>query len=235
MGLFKKPLLRMMGDRGFLVELGDEIAPEINRRVRVLTAALDQDVPEGVLEIVPTYRSILMIYDPLLTSPAKLEKEISGLLDRLDSIEIPDPTVVHIPVCYGGEHGPDLEHVAKVHDLTTEEVIRIHSEPQYLIYMIGFTPGFPFLGGLPEILATPRLESPRVLVPAGSVGIANNQTGMYSIDSPGGWQLIGRSPLKPFQPEKENPFLYQAGDYLKFDPITPEEYDRIRAEVEAGK
>jgi KipI family sensor histidine kinase inhibitor len=125
--------------------------------------------------------------------------------------------------------------VAKVHDLTTEEVIRIHSEPQYLIYMIGFTPGFPFLGGLPEILATPRLESPRVLVPAGSVGIANNQTGMYSIDSPGGWQLIGRSPLKPFQPEKENPFLYQAGDYLKFDPITPEEYDRIRAEVEAGK
>jgi KipI family sensor histidine kinase inhibitor len=235
MGLFKKPLLRMMGDRGFLVELGDEIAPEINRRVRVLTAALDQDVPEGVLEIVPTYRSILMIYDPLLTSPAKLEKEISGLLDRLDSIEIPEPTVVHIPVCYGGEHGPDLEHVAKVHDLTTEEVIRIHSEPQYLIYMIGFTPGFPFLGGLPEILATPRLESPRVLVPAGSVGIANNQTGMYSIDSPGGWQLIGRSPLKPFQPEKENPFLYQAGDYLKFDPITPEEYDRIRAEVEAGK
>jgi KipI family sensor histidine kinase inhibitor len=225
----------MMGDRGFLVELGDEIAPEINRRVRVLTAALDQDVPEGVLEIVPTYRSILMIYDPLLTSPAKLEKEISGLLDRLDSIEIPEPTVVHIPVCYGGEHGPDLEHVAKVHDLTTEEVIRIHSEPQYLIYMIGFTPGFPFLGGLPEILATPRLESPRVLVPAGSVGIANNQTGMYSIDSPGGWQLIGRSPLKPFQPEKENPFLYQAGDYLKFDPITPEEYDRIRAEVEAGK
>jgi KipI family sensor histidine kinase inhibitor len=224
-----------MGDRGFLVELGDEIAPEINRRVRVLTAALDQDVPEGVLEIVPTYRSILMIYDPLLTSPAKLEKEISGLLDRLDSIEIPEPTVVHIPVCYGGEHGPDLEHVAKVHDLTTEEVIRIHSEPQYLIYMIGFTPGFPFLGGLPEILATPRLESPRVLVPAGSVGIANNQTGMYSIDSPGGWQLIGRSPLKPFQPEKENPFLYQAGDYLKFDPITPEEYDRIRAEVEAGK
>ncbi|KIX12206.1 5-oxoprolinase subunit PxpB [Dethiosulfatarculus sandiegensis] len=235
MGLFEKPLLRMMGDRGFLVELGDEIAPLINRKVRMLTSALDQDVPEGVLEIVPTYRSILMIYDPLLTTPAKLEKEISILLDRLDSIQIPEPTVVHIPVCYGGEHGPDLEHVAKTHDLSTEEVIRIHSEPEYLIYMIGFTPGFPFLGGLPEILTTPRLESPRVLVPAGSVGIANNQTGMYSIDSPGGWQLIGRSPLKPFQPEKENPFLYQAGDYLKFDPIPPEEYDRIRAEVEAGK
>jgi KipI family sensor histidine kinase inhibitor len=122
--------------------------------------------------------------------------------------------------------------VVEVHDLTVAEIIQLHCEPEYLIYMVGFTPGFPFLGGLSEKLYTPRLETPRILVPEGSVGIANNQTGIYPVASPGGWQLIGRTPIKLFAPGRSNPFLYQAGDRIKFRPISPKEYSRLAAEEE---
>jgi inhibitor of KinA len=149
---------------------------------------------------------------------------------RLDQLEIPLPRTVEIPVSYGGDFGPDIEFVAQAHNLTVEDVIRIHSRALYQIYMIGFTPGFPFLGGLPEDLKTPRLETPRPLVPAGSVGIANNQTGVYPIDSPGGWRLIGRTPLSLFNPSRENPFLYRAGDMIRFVRISQEAYNRILAE-----
>jgi KipI family sensor histidine kinase inhibitor len=150
----------------------------------------------------------------------------------LADIEIPSAETIEIPVCYGGDFGPDIEFVAQTHDLTVEEVIRIHSEPEYPIYMIGFTPGFPFLGGLPEKLHTPRLETPRTVVPAGSVGIANAQTGIYPIDSPGGWQLIGKTPLKLFDLQRSNPILLKAGDALKFKPITIYEYHRLKGEGE---
>ena len=229
-GLFEKPVFRLAGDRGLLVEYGGSIDPAINQKVRVMSLALEQEMPVGVTEVIPTYRSLLIVYDPDKTRPVQLKKVLESTEQRLDDIHIPPPKVVEIPVCYGGEFGPDIEHVAEIHDLTVEGVIRIHSEPEYRIYMVGFTPGFPFLGGLSEKLHTPRLETPRTKVPRGSVGIANSQTGIYPIASPGGWQLIGRTPLKLFAPERENPILYQAGDFLRFKPISMDEYRKLEKE-----
>ena len=135
-------------------------------------------------------------------------------------------------MCYGGKFGPDIETVENTANLCKEDVIRLHSEPEYLIYMVGFTPGFPFLGGLNEKLFTPRLKTPRMKVPKGSVGIANNQTGIYPLSSPGGWQIIGRTPLKLFAPQRKNPFLYKAGDKIKFIPISRQEYEKLEKEEE---
>ncbi|MDW7712188.1 MAG: 5-oxoprolinase subunit PxpB [Deferrisomatales bacterium] len=221
---------RLAGDRGLLAEYGEGIDPEVNRKVRSVAALLGRDPLPGVSEIVPTYRSLLLVYDPLVTRPERLESELKRLEARLSEIRIPEPRTVTIPVCYGGELGPDLGFVAASHGLTEEEAVRLHTEPTYPIYMIGFTPGFPFLGGLPEALHTPRLETPRTAVPAGSVGIANNQTGIYPVVSPGGWRLIGRTPLRLFDPEKEEPFLYRAGDLIRFRSIPPEEYRRLAGE-----
>ena len=193
-GVFETANFRIAGDCGLLVEYGDAIDPAVNQKVRSMAIVVNNHLPDGVLEIIPTYRSILIYYDPLVTTPSRLKQTVLDLEGRLGEIEIPPPKVVEIPVCYGGEYGPDIDHVAKSNHLTTQEVIRLHSEPEYLIYMVGFTPGFPFLGGLPEALHTPRLETPRTHVPKGSVGIANGQTGVYPIASPGGWQLIGKTP-----------------------------------------
>jgi KipI family sensor histidine kinase inhibitor len=226
-GLFDKAVFRLVGDRGVIVEYGDAISPEINLKVRSMAMAIAEEKPAGIVEIIPTYRSLLIVYDPLATDLKSLEDSLQSMESRLDQLEIPPPKTVEIPVSYGGDLGPDIEFVAQTHSLSVEDVIRIHTGALYQIYMIGFTPGFPFLGGLPEELHTPRLETPRPLVPAGSVGIANNQTGVYPIDSPGGWRLIGRTPLSLFNPSKENPFLYRAGDMLKFVQISKDEYHRI--------
>jgi len=226
-GLFEKARFRTAGDCGLLVEYGDIIDPDVNNRVRSMAMVMEQNAPEGVTEVIPTYRSLLIIYDPCGTNPAKLQKTLKTLEARLDEIKIPLPDTVEIPVCYGGDFGPDIEVVAESNNLTVAEVIKLHCRPEYLIYMVGFTPGFPFLGGLSEKLYTPRLETPRTFVPEGSVGIANNQTGIYPVASPGGWQLIGRTPVKLFAPGRRNPFLYQAGDRIKFSPISVEAYARI--------
>jgi KipI family sensor histidine kinase inhibitor len=226
-GLFEKARFRTAGDRGLLVEYGDIIDPDVNNKVRSMAMVMEQNVPEGVIEVIPTYRSLLIVYEPSSTNPVKLQKTLKTLEARLDEIKIPPPDTVEIPVCYGGEFGPDIEYVAESHNLTVEEVIELHCRPEYLIYMVGFTPGFPFLGGLSEKLHTPRLETPRTFVPEGSVGVANNQTGIYPVASPGGWRLLGRTPVKLFAPGRRNPFLYQAGDRIKFNPITAEEYARI--------
>ena len=217
---------RIAGDRGLLIEYGDTIDPEVNNKVRSMAIAMEDHPVEGVTEIIPTYRSLLIIYDPLITRPSELGQKLTALEARLGEIRIPPPRTVEIPVCYGGEFGPDINSVADAQNLTVDEVIELHSEPEYLIYMVGFTPGFPFLGGLSEKLHTPRLATPRTLVPEGSVGIANNQTGIYPVASPGGWQLIGRTPLKLFAPLRQNPFLYQAGDRIKFKSISADEYAR---------
>ena len=227
--LFGKPRFRLSGDRGILVEFGDSIVPDINRRVRAMFMGIEHDAPPWVVEVLPTYRSLLILYDPARIHPEAIEDYILDLQCRLDGIEIPPPLTTEIPLCYGGELGPDLDFVAGHNGLTKEDVISLHSEPSYQIYMIGFTPGFPFLGGLREELATPRLETPRTVVPAGSVGIANAQTGIYSVTSPGGWQLIGRTPLKIFDPDREEPFLLKAGDMLKFKPVSRREYDSLLA------
>jgi len=232
-GVFEKARFRIAGDRGLLVEYGDCIHPDVLHKVRSVALLLTQEAPAGILEILPTYRSLLIVYDPLVVTPGTLARLLEKMETRLSGIRIPDPKCVEIPVCYGGDFGPDMDFVAQTHGLETEDVIRIHSAPEYLIYMVGFTPGFPFLGGLPEILHTPRLETPRTRVPEGSVGIANNQTGVYPVASPGGWRIIGRTPLNLFRPKYPNPFLYQAGDRIRFRPIPEREYHRIRQEESA--
>jgi KipI family sensor histidine kinase inhibitor len=230
--VYEETVFRIAGDRGLLAEYGDAIDPEINRKVRSMAVALCREPVEGVVEFIPTYRSIIFMYNPLVTNPARLEKELRAIEERLAEIEIPPPDTVEVPVCYGGDLGPDIDTVAEVHGLTAADVIEIHTKPAYLVYMTGFTPGFPFVGGLDERLHTPRRQTPRTSVPAGSVGIANNQTGIYSINSPGGWQLIGRTPVKLFDPSK-NSFLLKTGDLLRFYAITREEYDRMAKGGEA--
>jgi KipI family sensor histidine kinase inhibitor len=217
----------MMGDSGLLVEYGAGIDPQINRKLQAARYALTQEQPAGVFEIVPAYRSVLIVYDPLTIRCEELKGLVADLNDRLTQIELPSPETIEVPVCYGDQFGPDLKRVATRNGLSEEEVVQLHSEPAYPVYMLGFTPGFPFLGGLSEKLFTPRLDSPRTSVAAGSVGIANNQTGIYPLESPGGWQLIGRTPLKLFDPGRKTPFLLKAGDMLKFKPIFSEEFNRL--------
>jgi len=226
-GIFKKTVYRQAGDRGLLVEFGEGIDPKINAKVRAMARAITNQSLIGVREIIPTYRSLLLIYDPGTTHPDRLCPAIDAIETCLKTQETEPAKIVEIPVCYGGRFGPDIENVQAPHALIQDQVIQRHSAPAYLIYMVGFTPGFPFLGGLDETLYTPRLTTPRILVPEGSVGIANNQTGMYPIASPGGWQIIGRTPLKLFAPHRSTPFLYKAGNKIKFIPISEQEYTRI--------
>jgi len=225
--MYDKSRFLLAGDRGFLVEFGASINPEINQKVRQIFLSLEKMPIEGVTEVIPTYRSILISYDPFKTNPERLKTRILDRENNLDKWDIPPPETVEIQVAYGDDFGPDLEFVAQHNKLTPEEVIQIHTSGTYLIYMIGFTPGFPFLGGLSEKIFTPRLEKPRQLVPAGSVGIANNQTGIYPIDSPGGWQLIGRTPIKLYNPTSATPFLLKAGNYLRFKSISKKEFQEI--------
>lgn len=225
--MYERTRFLLAGDRGLLVEFGVAIDPEINQKVRQIFLSIEKTPIEGVTEVIPTYRSILIFYDPFTTDPKIIEQEILGREGKLDEWKIPPPETTEIPVAYGEDFGPDLEFVAQHNNLTPEEVIEVHSSGTYLIYMLGFTPGFPFLGGLSEKLFTPRLENPRQLVPAGSVGIANNQTGIYPIDSPGGWRLIGKTPVKLYEPKRSPPILLKAGNYLRFRSISKKEFQEI--------
>ena len=223
------------GDSSICAEFGNEISKEINAQIRAFNILLKESGIAGIVETIPTYRSLLIQYDPGVISYKSLEGKRKKLLARLDSVEIPPSEVLEVPVLYGGEEmGPDLKFVAENAKMSEEEVIKLHSEPEYLIYMLGFTPGFTYLGGLNDAIETPRLKTPRVKIPAGSVGIAGKQTGVYPIDSPGGWQLIGRTPLKMYDADREKPILPEAGQYIKFVPIDRAEFDRIAAEVEKG-
>ena len=224
----------LTGDTSLTVEFGNEISEDINAKIRAFNIALAQSKIPGIVETVPTYRSLMVHYDPGVILYKPLVKRLEGLLDQLDNIQIPPSDVLEIPVLYGGEEGPDLEFVAKHNNKTPEEVIQIHTSTEYLIYMLGFTPGFTYLGGMSDSIATPRLTTPRVKIPAGSVGIAGTQTGVYPIDSPGGWQLIGRTPVRMYDPDRETPILPEAGQYIKFYAIDKAEYDRIAAEEAAG-
>ena len=224
----------LTGDTSLCVEFGNEISNEINKQIRAFNIALQSSKIPGIVETVPTYRSLMVHYDPGVILYDALVKKMKGLLGQLDSIEIPPSEVLEIPVLYGGEEGPDLAFVAEHNGKTPEEVIKIHTSTEYLIYMLGFTPGFTYLGGMSDEIATPRLKTPRVKIPAGSVGIAGSQTGVYPIDSPGGWQLIGRTPVKMYDPNRETPILPEAGQYIKFYAIDKAEYDRIAA-LEAGE
>lgn len=222
------------GDSAVCVEFGNEISPEINKKIRAFKIAVEKSDIPGIVETVPTYRSLLVHYHPEVIGFKALTEKFDKLMRSLSSIPIPPPTVIEIPVLYGGEMGPDIENVAEHNHKTVEEVIKIHTSEEYLIYMIGFIAGFPYLGGMSKEIATPRLKSPRVKIEGGSVGIAGEQTGIYPVASPGGWQLIGRTPLKLYDADREKPVLLEAGQYIKFAAVTEEEYKKIEKEVEDG-
>ena len=225
----------LSGDTSLTAEFGNEISESINAKIRAFNIALEAAKIDGITETVPTYRSLMIHYDPGKISYEGLVKKLEKLSAQLDKIRIPPSSVLEIPVLYGGEMGPDLAFVAENAGKTEQEVIDIHTATEYLIYMLGFTPGFTYLGGMDESIAAPRLQQPRVKIPAGSVGIAGKQTGVYPIDSPGGWQLIGRTPVKMYDPNRAEPILPQAGQYIKFRAIDQAEFDRIAAEAEKGE
>ncbi|MGC9346921.1 MAG: 5-oxoprolinase subunit PxpB [Anaerolineae bacterium] len=211
------PRVLPVGDAAFTVEFGDRVDVELNRRVHALDAHLQTHPPEGLVETVPTYRSLLVIYNPELVPPTEMRTTLLSLSGKeLAAGAEATGRFVEIPVHYGGEMGPDLKDVAEHCDLDPTEVIRRHTKPTYLVAMLGFAPGFTYLLGLPDELATPRLETPRMRVPPGSVGIAGNQTGIYALGTPGGWRIIGRTPLKLFDPERDDPFEVKAGDRVRF-------------------
>ena len=222
------------GDCAVCVEFGNEISPEINRRIRAFKIAVEKKGIDGVVETIPTYRSLLVVYKPEVIRYKELIRQFDEVMDSMSSVEIPAPQVIEIPVLYGGEMGPDLETVASHNQKTVEEVIKIHTSEEYLIYMLGFIAGFPYLGGMSKEIATPRLKNPRVRIEGGSVGIAGEQTGIYPVASPGGWQLIGRTPLKLYDANREKPVLLEAGQYMKFRSVTKEEYEAIERQVEDG-
>ena len=226
--------ITLSGDSAVNLCFGSKISPETSALVRTAAARLAEPPIPGVQDIVPTYCSIMVCYDPTVLQYEYIIRTVQDRLRDLDAASNTKGKTVYIPVCYGGEHGPDLEYVAEYHNMTVEEVIELHTEPSYLISMLGFLPGFAYLGGLDERLHTPRLETPRIRLDAGAVGIGGAQTGIYPLPSPGGWQILGNTPARPYDPYREPAFLYAAGDYIKFYPISEEEYAEIKAAVEAG-
>lgn len=205
-----------LSDSSILLSLGDSIDPTINRRIHALAAALAFDPLPGVSETVPGYASLVVHYDPLLLTYAQVTDWLSTHAETIAEASARPARRIKIPVNYGGEYGSDLDFVAKHCHLTTDEVIHLHSETEYTVYMMGFTPGFAYLGRVPTKLITPRLQTPRTLVRAGTVAIAGEQTGIYPVDSPGGWRLIGHTEMLPFDPRREMPFLFAPGDTVRF-------------------
>lgn len=223
---------KLAGDSGIMVEFENVISEKVNSKVRKLYMAISEIKLEGINEVIPAYRSLLVIYNPLKIEKDKLIDKFKKIERNLSQYDIDEPRIIEIPTVYGGKYGPDLSFVAEYNQLSEEEVIKIHTKHKYLVYMLGFTPGFAYLGGMSEKIATPRLEEPREKIPGGSVGIAGDETGIYPIDSPGGWRLIGRTPRLLFDPYRKSPFLIRAGDYIKFKQIDEKNFKKIKKEVE---
>ena len=224
-----KPTISPVGDRAISIDFGQVIDPTINRHIRQTIERIKELQLEGIIELVPTYCALLVEYDAMLYSYSEICNIIEptleeGMTDTTNELV----TVVEVPTVYGGEFGPDLSFVASHNHLSEDEVISIHSGTDYLVYMLGFIPGFTYLGGMDPRIATPRLSSPRTLIPAGSVGIAGEQTGTYPSDSPGGWQIIGRTPVTMYDMSKAQVALLNAGDYVRYVPIDESEFHRIK-------
>ena len=225
-----------LADKALIVEFGNIISPDINRRVHSLHDVISIAEIPGVSECVPTYRSLLIIYEPTKVTYEKLVSQVKNLEKKSKAGCVPKRTTRRavVPVAYGGEFGPDIRQVAQYHNLKDDDIVRIHSAREYLVYMIGFIAGFPYLGELDDEIVTPRLETPRLRVPEGSIGIAERQTGIYPREAPGGWQIIGRTPLKLFDPLWQPPALIQPGDTVRFRPVSIDEFEQIRASVAEG-
>jgi len=220
-------MLKPLGDSAVLLQLGDEINPALNQRVHGLNVLLQANALAGILETVPAYSTLLIHYDPLTLTFDQVTHWVRERMTQLDDAYHRTPRKLEVPVRYGGASGPDLEPVSSSLGISSADVIRIHSEREYSVYMMGFTPGFPYMGTLDERLIMPRLQTPRTLVRAGTVAIAGSQTGIYPLDSPGGWHLIGWTPLTLFDPSSDTPFLFSAGDVVKFIPLEPLESDSL--------
>lgn len=239
-----------LGDCAVVVTLGQQPDENVHRLVTLLSQYLEEKPISGMIEYIPAFISVTILYDPLqvMMSMQKAEesfvpaasgapgtesyphaiisRQLERIVDLLQESNEVTPRLVEIPVCYGGEYGPDLDFVASHNGISAEDVIRLHGSRDYLVYMLGFAPGFPYLGGMDKRIAAPRKATPRLAIPRGSVAIAGEQTGIYPIETPGGWQLIGSTPMQLFLPYMDPPTLLQAGDRIRFYPITRNEYDR---------
>ena len=225
-----KPTISPVGDCAISIDFGQVIDPKINRQIRQIIEQIKGLQLDGIVELVPTYCALLVQYDAMVYSYS----DICRILEPTLQESVTDSanelvTIVEIPTVYGGEFGPDLGFVASYNHLSEAEVVSIHSGTDYLVYMLGFIPGFTYLGGMDPRIATPRLSSPRTLIPAGSVGIAGEQTGTYPSDSPGGWQIIGRTPVTMYDMSKEQAALLQAGDYVRYVSIDENEFHRVKS------
>lgn len=240
MNLWKQPIkevtnvesfkLLPAGDRAAVADFGNVIDEAVNRQVNRLKDLLLIEKIAGIEEMVPAFSSLLILYNPQLLKFTELGEKLKKINLTPELINSTQKKILEIPCCYGGEYGEDLTDLAKLSGLSEAEIIKIHSSRDYRVYMLGFLPGFVYLGGLDERIAAPRLKTPRVAIPAGSVGIGGDQTGVYPIASPGGWRLIGKTPVKFYDPARKQPILCQAGDYIRFVPITANEYNRLAKE-----
>ncbi len=222
------PRILPTGDRALTVEFGNEIDEHINAQLMGFIRKLDDERIKGIEEFVPSFRSVLIHYNPAILSFEKIKSILEKSLSEPFVQTEHHKRIVEVPVCYDEQYGPDITFVAEHAGISVEEVIKIHTSTPYLVYMLGFQPGFPYLGGLDERIHTPRLETPRIKLEAGSVGIGGGQTGLYPMESPGGWRIIGVTPVRCYNPDKERPIPYMAGDHIRFKSISKEEFDDLR-------
>jgi KipI family sensor histidine kinase inhibitor len=211
------PQLTAASDHSLLVSFAEEVSLEVHRQVLRLTLLLE--TTRHVVNIHPGYCTLLVSFDPRQAPRERIEGLVRDALDRLDTVMLPAARTIEVPVRYGGDDGPDLADVAGLHGMSAEDVVRLHAAPEYLVYFLGFSPGFPYLGGMDPAIATPRLSMPRTRVAAGSVAIGGEHTGVYPVASPGGWRIIGRTPLNIFEPQRDPPVLLRMGDHVRFIPL----------------
>lgn len=224
-----------LGDASIVLQFGDSISEAIHKKVKAFASYIDKHPFAGMIEYVPAYTTLTIYYNPWVVSEGgnyfpyqKVAAILQEMLPRVEETPHAVRKVIEIPVCYGGEFGPDLAYVASYTHLPEQEVVAIHANNDYLVYMIGFAPGFPYLGRMDKRIATPRKQNPRRTIPPGAVGIGGNQTGIYSLETPGGWQIIGRTPLTLFAPQRNPPSLLQAGDVVRFIPVSPEKFKAVK-------